>query len=146
MEIVAGFDPGLTTGFAIISISGKKITPVRVGEIKNGLKGLQEFNTILSEVNHVAIEGFLVRPKNARQGSFDWDPMIAPQVIAQLRTLCELSSLPYKIQQPSIKPVGYGFANQKYQAGKKGTHSQDALAHAVYYAVTVLGAHPVKTS
>jgi hypothetical protein len=73
--------------------------------------------------------------------------MITPQVIGSLTTLCKAleRKAPVK-QQPSIKPVGYAFAGMKYLAGKQGTHWQDALAHAVYYAVKQLGAHPVRKS
>lgn len=144
MEIVAGFDPGKSTGFAIIQVLDKKITPMKIGVIKEGPNALRQFQEVLClGVTHAAIEDFLVRPGQARKGAFDWDSMVAPRVIERLKTLCELQQIPFVLQQPAIKPVGYGFANQKYRAGKKGTHSEDAIAHAVYYAVKVLGAHPV---
>lgn len=144
METVIGFDPGKKTGYAIIQIKNKKITPIKMGVINEGPMALKIAQELISLVTHVAIEDFLVRPGKARKGAFDWNDMVAPRVIERLKTLCQLQNVPYVLQQPAIKPVGYGFANQKYQAGKPGTHEADAIAHAVYYAVKVLGAHPVR--
>ena len=142
---VLGFDPGGHTGYSIIRIEDKKIVPVDTGTIV-GSAELKEkdFKTLISSVNVVVIEDFLVRPDKAKQGAFDWDRMQTPQEIAQLLTLCRIFEIPHHLQQPSIKPVGYGWAGMKYVPGKKGQHERDALAHAVYYVVKNKLARPVE--
>jgi hypothetical protein len=140
-----GIDPGKTTGWSCISIEDKTISPGLFGETKD--MTLVEIQPILNEVDIVVYEDWLTRPKHLQRGAFDWDPMYTPRVIGSLKTLCELlGKKPMIVQQPSIKPVGYGFANMKYVAGKKGTHWQDALAHVVYYAVKSGLAIPVNSA
>lgn len=141
-----GFDPGKSTGVAIICVEDRKITPKHIGVIRDSPKFMTEVSLLLDGVTHVVVEDFRVRPGEARRGTFDWDGMIAPVVIGRLQALCEAKNLPFELQQPALKPVGYGLSNQKYRAGAKGMHSQDALAHAVYFAVKRLGALPVTGS
>lgn len=144
MKILA-IDPGKTTGWANIEVKNNKIELGVFGNTKDTT--LIELLPNLTEVDIVIYEAWLTRPKHLQRGAFDWDPMVAPQVIGSLLTLCKtLEKQEIVKQQPSIKPVGYALAGMKYVQGKKGTHWQDALAHAVYYAVKTLGALPVRKS
>jgi hypothetical protein len=142
---ILAIDPGKTTGWAEINVEDQVISLGIFGNTKDTT--LVELIPNIKEADVVVCEAWLTRPKNLQRGAFDWDPMITPQVIGSLTTLCKAleRKAPVK-QQPSIKPVGYAFAGMKYLAGKQGTHWQDALAHAVYYAVKQLGAHPVRKS
>ena len=140
---ILALDPGKTTGWAEITIKD--------GKIQLGIWGVTKDTTLvelipnIKEADIIVYEAWLTRPKHLQRGAFDWDPMITPQVIGSLLTLCRAleKKEPVK-QQPSIKPVGYGFAGMKYVAGKQGTHWQDAIAHAVFYAVKKLGSPPVR--
>lgn len=145
MKILA-IDPGKTTGWAQIDLeSNKKITLCPFGTTKD--TELTELIPQIRESGIIVYEAWLTRPKHLQRGAFDWDPMITPQVIGSLKTLCKVLGKPVPVeQQPSIKPVGYALAGMKYEQGKKGTHWQDALAHAVFYAVKKLGALPVRIS
>jgi hypothetical protein len=143
---VLSIDPGKTTGWAEISVDDTKISLGFFGNTKDTT--LFELKQNVEDADIIVYEAWLTRPKHLQRGAFDWDPMITPQVIGSLLTLCKTlgKKEPVK-QQPSIKPVGYALAGMKYVPGKKGTHWQDALAHGIFYAVKQLGALPVhKTS
>lgn len=144
MTKVLGLDPGKTTGVALILIENDVIKPpLYFGETKDTT--LLDIGELFLAADIIVIEDFKTRPKKARQGAFDWDNMIAPQVIGAAKVLAATHKKPWVLQQPALKPVAYGLANQKYVAGKKGQHRQDALAHAVYYSVKALNAFPVGT-
>jgi len=142
---ILGIDPGKTTGWANITLEGNKIELGIFGNTKDTT--LVDLIPDIKKADLVVYEAWLTRPKHLQRGAFDWDPMITPQVIGSLLTLCKALERPEPVkQQPSIKPVGYAFAGMKYVPGKQGMHWQDALAHAVFYAVKKLGALPVRKS
>jgi hypothetical protein len=140
---ILAIDPGKSTGWASISVENQIC--------KLGLFGVTKDTTLvelipqIKEADYLVYEAWLTRPKNLQRGAFDWDPMLTPQVIGSFLTLCKAlgKSEPAK-QQPSIKPVGYAFAGMKYVPGKQGDHWQDAMAHAVFFAVKNLSALPVR--
>ena len=143
--ILLAIDPGKTTGWATVVLTGKDISLGLFGTTKDTT--LVEIASIIEEADLLIYEAWLTRPKHLQRGAFDWDPMITPQVIGSFLTLAKTlgKSEPIK-QQPSVKPVGYALTGMKYVRGKQGTHHQDAMAHAVYYAVKNLGALPVSSS
>ena len=51
---------------------------------------LDELSDHIKDSDLVIVESFLVRPKEARKGAFDYDPMETPQVIGALKLLCHL--------------------------------------------------------
>lgn len=140
---ILGIDPGGTTGYSLIEVRDKEIVPLAFGECKDKL--LLKLVPHLQAADVIVYENFLLRPGMARSGAFDWKSNITEQVIGSLKTLAALHGKEVaKPQEPAQKPVGYGFANLKYVPGKKGTHWQDAHAHAVFYAVKKVGANPVR--
>lgn len=141
-KLVLGLDPGKSTGYALIKVHNRFISPVEFGVEKDGQVSV--IGELIKQADVVVCEDFKLRPDKARRGVFDYSTMIAPQVIGKVELLCDMSKTDLSKQQPSVKPVAFGFANLPYKAGKKGTHWQDAYAHAVYFAVTRLNAYPVK--
>jgi hypothetical protein len=140
--MILGIDPGKNTGWALIRLEGRKITPTgQQGVDKN--ESIITIQKVISEVDLVVIEDFLIRPDKARKGNFDYNNMVAPRVIGKVELLCELTQTQLEKQPASVKPPAYGFANLKYVPGKKGMHWQDAYAHAVYYCVRNLDALPL---
>lgn len=139
---VLGLDPGKTTGVAQITITDGKIRPTYFEECKDTT--LLEIEHLFIDSDYIVVEDFRTRPGKARQGAFDWDQMIAPQVIGAAKLLAGQQKKTIHLQDSSLKPVAYGLSNQKYIPGKKGLHKQDALAHAVFYAVRNLHALPVR--
>jgi hypothetical protein len=137
-----GIDPGKHIGWAVVSVSPEKKMLVHEFGVSMDLT-LDELSDHIKDSDLLIIESFLVRPKEARRGAFDYDPMETPQVIGALKLLCHLYGKRFVEQNPSVKPVGYGFVRQKYVPGKKGTHAMDALAHAAYYAVKHLHSKPL---
>ena len=140
--VIVGFDPGKTTGYAILSLKDRKMTPLDFGESTD--ETLQDLMPHIERSQIVVIEGFWINPQKARGGHFDYDDMIAPQVIGALQMKGRELGKDVHIQPSSIKPVGYGFVGKKYVKGKKGMHKWDALAHAVYYCVKKLHANPLE--
>ena len=138
---ILGIDPGKTTGLALLEMENKKLTILSIRESKD--ETAVDFLPWIDESDVIVLEAFLLRPNNARTGSFDWSDMVAPRVIGSVTTLATLRQKELVIQQPSIKPVGFAWANLTYKKGRKGTHQQDAVAHAVYYAVTHYHATPL---
>jgi len=138
---ITGFDPGATTGYAIISVLNKKITPLDIGQSTDPT--LQDLIPHIERSSIIILEGFWVNPQKARKGHFDYDNMVAPRVIGALQYKAQELGKQVVIQPAAIKPVGFGFSGRDYVKGKKNQHQWDALAHAVYYAVKVLHASPV---
>lgn len=142
MTKLLGIDPGKTTGWGLIRVDeNRKIHVLQFGQTRDTT--LLEIRDYLSDADLIVYESWLTRPGDARKGSFDYDPMITPQVIGALKLQCQLLGKQVAEQSPSVKPPAYGFLGRKYQKGKKGQHQWDALAHAVYYAVKHLKAKPV---
>lgn len=143
---ILGLDPGKTTGWGLIRVRGRNLELLKSGETKD--VELVDIADIITQADIVVYEDWKTRPKKMQANAFQWDPMIAARVIGSLRTIYRLAGkqLPKLIvQQPVQKVPGYGFAGMKYQKGKKGVHQQDAVAHAVFYAVDKLGALPVSS-
>lgn len=128
----------------MIEIKDKKITPTgQVGVDKN--ESVDSIRELIKEADVVVVEDFLVRPKKARRGAFDYSNMVAPRVIGKIEEICAVQGKTLVKQQSSLKPPAYGFAGMKYVKGKQGQHWQDAFAHACYYAVNKLDASPVSS-
>lgn len=138
---IMGIDPGKTTGIAIIDIEHGKIRPIYFAECKD--ETLFDIQHLFGEVDLIVCEKFDIDPKFARAGKLDGDNMPAPRVIGAATLLAKMHKTRFELQSRTIKPVGYGLSNQLYQKGKAGMHNQDALAHAVFFAVKYLGALPV---
>ena len=144
MTKILGIDPGKTTGWAVIYVEDKRISLGKSGQTKD--MTLVDIKEHLEDADVIVYEGFWTRPTKARQGAFDWDQMTAPQVIGSLLTLCRVLGIQQVVkQQPAQKVPGYGFSGLRYVKGKQGQHMFDALAHAVFYAVTQLQCRPVNT-
>ena len=142
MYKILGIDPGATTGIAMVGINEKRPSILHVEETKDVT--LQSIIKLFEECDIVVCEDFLVRPGKAESGAFNWSSMGTLRIIGAASAISGMLGKPFVLQQPSIKPVGYGFSNQKYVPKKKGMHIQDATAHAVYYAVRQKLAVPVK--
>lgn len=153
---IAGFDPGMKTGFAVIEIDDKRnIKPLKIGvfdalglkkQTPVGSRQREEAHDLIKEVDHVVIEDFLLDPKLARQIGNKANDMPASVVKGALSLLADLERKTWKYQSRTIKPVGYGLAGMVYRKGTANMHHQDAFAHAVYYAVHDLRALPVPAS
>lgn len=141
MVLLLGIDPGKTTGWAMAELGDDRvIKPTNFGETSD--TSALELLPHIKEADIVIIESFLIDPRYARSGAFDYDDMIAPQVIGSIKTLCVQEKKEIAMQPSSVKPVGYGFLGKKYKKGKKGMHRWDALAHVYYYGVKNLRALP----
>lgn len=135
---IIGLDPGKTTGWGVLYVNGKTVTLGQFGETKD--MTLVEIKEHIESADVVVYEGFWIRPDKARNASFDWNEMPAPQVIGALLTLCNLFGTKKVVKhQPSRRMPGYGYLGLT----SRKRHYEDALAHAMFYAVTKLQALPL---
>jgi hypothetical protein len=137
---ILGVDPGKTTGLALIEVVDRRMQLLATTQSRDSL--CLDWLELLKSADLLAVESFQLRPQKARTGSFDWSDMLTPQVIGSIRTLAAMHGKELELQSPSVKPMGYAWSGQKYVAKKPGTHQQDALAHATYYAVKHMKAVP----
>jgi hypothetical protein len=138
---IMGLDPGGTTGVAIIEITNKVPKVIFAKTTKDPL--LRDIRDLMKTCDIIVYEGWWTRKTEAETGAFNQSTMIAPQVIGTIETLIDLYEKKGVKQQPAIKPMGYGYSNLTYVKGKPGMHSQDAIAHAMYFAVTAKLSRPI---
>jgi len=135
---ILSVDPGEHNGYALVNYTGKKEFIVE----KFGVMERPFFyrwlvsNDFPSDIDLFLVEDFKTRPNEAKRGVFDWNQMIAPKVIGALELVSVWREIPLILQQPSIKPVGYGYLGKTYKKGAGNVHHWDAVAHAMYYLVT----------
>lgn len=122
---ILGVDPGDTTGWAIL----EKGEPVEIGTLKKDEFYEMIPQILAKDIDVCVIEDYIVRPEWGNK----WKKTDTPQKIGAIRLICTEMKLRCVVQQPSIKPVGYGWAGMTYVKGKKGTHVMDAIAHARYF-------------
>jgi hypothetical protein len=136
---ILAVDPGESNGWCLLDLNeDRTVHLVTFGTEKKLVfyRKLREWMQTDYELDAVIAEDFKVRPINAKTGSFDWNRMPAPQVLGVLEFFAQSMTIPFVLQQPSIKPVGYGFLGKPYVKGAKNAHHLDALAHGMYYLVT----------
>jgi hypothetical protein len=147
--IILGIDPGKTTGWATIEVNDearRTITPLLFGTTKD--MQLIDIRDKIDAADIIVYEGWKTFDTHARTGRLSYQTVPAEQVIGAMRTLLRLRIHQPIVweSQPSLKKVGYAWAGMKYISGSQGQHWKDALAHAVYYAVSKLNALPVSAS
>lgn len=121
--IYTAIDPGETVGWAVFD--GQH--PIEFGTSKYP----DEFHNWLQDhkTELFIVEDYKIRPRV----NHDWNAGTTLRCIGAILYHAARSGVPVELQQPSIKPVGYGMMGKEYIKGKKGQHIMDALAHGVYY-------------
>jgi hypothetical protein len=141
---VLALDPGKTTGYANVTIDeDKNLQLGEFGQCKD--MTMLELEPFFTKADVILYEGYWIRPDLARAGSFDWQGAPALEAIGAIMALAKRHQKPTVKQQPAQRVPGYAFAGLSYVKGKKGTHWQDALAHACFYAVSRQRANPVRS-
>lgn len=118
-------DPGNTTGFAFFQ-QGRE-SPVSFGEVK-----ADDFNKWLRSISDPklwVVEDYIIRPGTANQ----WNKGDTLKLIGRIELYTDILGANLVMQQPSIKPLGYGHAGMEYVKGKSGMHIYDAIAHGAFY-------------
>lgn len=143
---ILGIDPGKTTGAVLIQPNedGKRYEVLIADNIRqvDFHKWVNSWNQVDSpwQIGVVACENFILRPKS-KQGKYDripweqmWLKLETSELIGSVKFRCHQLKLPLAMQEPSIKPTGYGHAGLEYKKGQHTlhTHLTDATAHAVY--------------
>lgn len=127
LDIVA-VDPGDTSGWIRFQ-NGRLRLGLWFGEKEPG----REINSEPPQI--LVVENYLIRPPKMTRGKFThaWNKASAIRIIGSLQTVADLRDLKFELQEPSIKPVGYGWAGLTYVKGKQGTHIQDAASHLAHF-------------
>lgn len=82
----------------------------------------------------LVIENYILRPEQFQSFYTKWIELPEAKQIGVAHFAAALLGVKCIEQEPAIKAAGYGFAGMTYVRGKRGTHMQDALAHACYLA------------
>lgn len=136
MNLLA-LDPGGTTGYARFLQDEEGWYINEVGEVSK--------DDILQWIENTGPDIYVVENYRDRPNDFRgnrgrrWSEGETHRIIGAIDSRARRIGSPIVLQEPSIKPVGYGWAGMKYVKGKKGMHRQDAIAHGVYYLIKTLG-------
>lgn len=130
LDILA-VDPGDTSGWVRLNTLDRSF---RIGMWHGELEPGKEVNK--QPPNIIVCENYLIRPPHMTRGkqwTHNWNKGSTMRIIGSLQTVAGLHDCQFELQEPSIKPVGYGWAGLNYVKGKQGTHIQDAAAHLAFF-------------
>lgn len=126
-------DPGASTGYAIY-VDDK---PVEMGTIPWGhnAQGVYNWLDFNYDLDVLIVENYRILPEEfeGKRRANTWSESHESQIIGMARYACFHYDIELVIQEPSIKPAGYGYCGMKYVKGKKGMHKEDALAHGMFW-------------
>lgn len=126
-------DPGASTGYAIY-LDDK---PQEIGVLPWGTDGEAVMVWLLQhrDLDVLIVENYRILPEEweGKRRANTWSENHESQIIGMVRLICREYGVTLVIQEPSIKPSGYGYCGMKYVKGKKGMHKEDALAHGMYW-------------
>jgi hypothetical protein len=129
-QVILSLDPGGTTGYAIILVSeDTELEVLKVGQIKNSLKGFLDFHwDVLDDwkIDKIVCESF-----NLREGIYGAD-LSAVYIIGALEALYPAVEINY--QEPALKPLCDNDRLKRlglYIPGKE--HAMDAVRHGVIH-------------
>src|SRR5688500_7218813 len=124
--LILGIDPGDMTGFARVKRLGPgKIQLLEIGEIYKDK--FHSWVKSIEDVDIIVCEDFIKRPDIANN---EWLKLDTAKKIGSTQQRAYDLECIYVEFQPWYKPAGYRAAKLTYTPGKKGTHIQDATAHA----------------
>jgi hypothetical protein len=129
-QVILSLDPGGTTGYTLIEVSeNTELEILRVGQIKNSLKGFLDFHWDVLEdwkIDKIICESFTLR-----EGIYGAD--LSPvYIIGALEALYPTTEIIY--QEPKLKPLCDNDRLKKlglYIPGKE--HAMDAVRHGVIH-------------
>lgn len=125
---VLSLDPGGTTGFCTATDWAiDNVGEWSPSQLKVNLRDL------VPQCNLVICEDYII---NTKKHDHHMDKGDTLRYIGMIEYACWVNSVELVLQPNWIKPAASGFSGRKipYVKGKKGTHTQDALLHFVYYA------------
>ena len=139
-QLVACFDPGETTGYALFESSVDDVKLLKWDQLKSWPleQSVEKFSPILSmepAITQVVFESYQMYSWKEKEHHFSDIPTL--QIIGCLKTLCIQHLIPYKSQTPQI--AKQFVTDQKLEAWnfwKPGMrHSRDAIRHGIYYLI-----------
>lgn len=138
-KTLLAIDPGGTVGWAKLNI--ETAMPIEFGEEKIETEwGFEQWlNPHLPDA--IVVEDYFIRPASMQRSKYahSWDKGVALRQIGAVKYHCYQFDIPFALQQPSQKPMGYKIMGKEYVKGKAGQHKFDAIAHGVLYIAKVYG-------
>lgn len=120
------FDPGGTTGFAILE-SGN---PVTMGQIIYS-DVLDWILRIEDDIKLFVIEDYIIRPATHTNGyAHQWNKGYPLRVLGALELRAKQLEVPVVLQQPAVKPQASQLTGLSWE---KGRHDFDAVLHGMWY-------------
>lgn len=141
--VVISFDPGETTGIAVIQTPMKLVYETEANSEHDVMSYLRLVHAAAHDPKmnmpmHVVYEQFRVAPTVAQRLS--WNKLPAPRVIGVIEQFCQEHQIPLYTYSPfqkkfyddrKLRQLGMYFADHK--------HARDAIRHALYHLTFTLG-------
>ena len=150
MDSILAIDPGFHLGWVkVLYDPVKQICLLQGAGTVIGDDEVKQF-ILESTADIYVVEDYLIRPNsmrakdNRRHFEHTWDKGTTIRIIGQIEGRAAAQNSSYILQQPAIKPAGYGFLGKTYIKNRKDplVHQDDATAHLVYYLVRKRKAPP----
>lgn len=125
---IAAFDPGETTGVAVVSRIGKPLCNETFWMWEGVKDILETYNPHV-----VVIESFQLYPWKSKEQGFSTFPPV--EVIGVIKYLCVMRGTPFVTQMPTLKKFFTDARLKSYKAHHSVIHARDAMRHALYYVV-----------
>lgn len=131
-KMIAGFDPGLATGYSI----WRDARPAEHGDVRGMAKFddfLVDFVEKFGKPDVIVVEKFtLFRWKAVQQSGSD---MPASKVIGKIELWARMHKIPIVYQPANILPIAVKWSQIPLPANHDKSHHISALNHVVYYLV-----------
>lgn len=150
MEAILAIDPGYHLGWIKVLYNPDNQTCVPQGG--GTVIGDDDIKSFVSEskADIYVVEDYLIRPNdkrekdNPRTYAHTWDKGTTLRFIGYIEATANAQGAEFILQQPSVKPAGYGFAGKTYKRNRRDAlvHQDDAIAHLAFYLVRKRKAPP----
>ncbi len=132
---ILGIDPGITTGFALVDVTGPDCMTKIQGGVVRGYEGLYTLLKLGASADAVVMENFTLWPKMAVKVSSDDPELLTPRYIGAITMWFKfVAPKPLTFQQPALKKACPGFLLSSLKLTGQTEHEMDALRHVVVYA------------
>lgn len=127
--MILAIDPGRVSGYAFLNMEG---VLADMGQFD--LKDMHEFLDSLTNIEHLIVENFRIRPEM----NFSWSEMETIQVIGAIKYRAHQLGIKPVMQEPSSYSIGAKWAGVTIPKNHSISHQVVAYAHGTYYSHKVL--------
>ena len=142
LESILAIDPGWHLGWVKVFFDSntKMVTLQGAGTIigmEKVLDWIQEAEADVFVVEDYKIRPPMRDPRNNRRYEHKWDSGDTMRLIGAIQLRARALNAEYVLQQPAVKPAGYGYVGKEYKKNRHDdlVHQDDATAHLAFYLV-----------